>query len=217
MADPFITPDALAPRLHLPNAPVVLDLRIDADASAYPTRLPGARRLSFDALADAGPFVEPVVVYCQKGGKISQLAASLLRQRGADARALFGGHLAWVAQSRPTVALDATPRWIVPLDPCWAELEALWTLLRLVDREAHTLAVARDQLSAAARVWDAARLPTSAADIARGSGLTHPVLARLQGGASPLQHLLDGRLARNPDPVAALDLVDDLLASKAAG
>ncbi|WGH79088.1 chromate efflux transporter [Jannaschia ovalis] len=181
MARHFTDPHDLDAVLHMPDAPAILDLRTPEDAAADPTRLPAARRLSLAELErGAGPD-GPVVVYCQKGGKISQLGAAMLRARGGTATALSGGHLAWCAAGRPVQALEGPgAAWVMPLAPDWPTLCALWVLRRLVDPDVRVLPVAADQCEAGAAVWGAERLP---ADLAGDgcAGRPDPSRARAPG------------------------------------
>ncbi|MEM7488115.1 MAG: hypothetical protein AAF390_03215 [Pseudomonadota bacterium] len=208
MARHMISANDLIAILHRPDAPAILDLRTPEDAAADPTKLPAARRLSLaDLAAGAGPH-GPAVIYCQKGGKISQLGAALLRRRGIVTRALAGGHLGWIVRDLPVQPLD-TPEgatWVMAEDPGWAGLCDLWALHRLTDPTARILAVADDQVAAAAKAMEARPLGATFA--------TWPWIA--PPAATPaLEALLRGRLARTGDPLAALDLVDDALAGAA--
>ena len=217
MAHLFITPDALLPQLTRPDAPALLDVRTEEDARADPSRLPGAHRLTLaEVEVGAGPD-GPSVVYCQKGGKISQLAAAMLRDRGIPAQTLIGGHLAWQAASLPTTTLDLPDRWVMPMDAAPGDIAALWLLRRLISPLAPVLAVERTQVAAAAQVWDATVLPDGAGGLAQFVALSHPVLIDLDAATlASLGRVLRGRLARTGDPATALDLIDDLLAGATA-
>ncbi|MEM7711853.1 MAG: rhodanese-like domain-containing protein [Pseudomonadota bacterium] len=207
MARHMISPTNLFSILPRPDAPAILDLRTPEDAVADPTLLPAARRLTL-AQIEAGQGGDgPAVVYCQKGGKVSQLGAALLRRRDVPAQALTGGHLAWVAAGLPVRPLDS-PRGairVVPDDVDWAGLCRLWRLLRLVDPTARVLAVAADQVGAGSAVIGGTTLDEDVPD--------WPAIPE---ASPPLEALLRGRLARTGDPVAALDLVDDALAGAAS-
>ncbi|MEM8851594.1 MAG: rhodanese-like domain-containing protein [Pseudomonadota bacterium] len=209
----MISPADLFACLHRPDAPAILDLRIAQDAAADPTKLPAARRLTLAQLADGQGPDGDVVVYCQKGGKISQLAAALLRGRGASARALTGGHIGWVAEELPVqpLGLPEAAIWVMRDDPDWAALCRLWILRRLVDPTARVLAIAQDQVTAGAKAIGGRLL---------GSGDDNlPEIAErwiaLPEATPAHEILLRGRLARRGDPLAALDLVDDALAGAA--
>ncbi len=206
----FITPSALAAILHRHDAPAILDLRMADDAAADPRTLPCAQTITLAEIeAGAGP-TGSVVTCCQKGGKISQLAAGMLRARGVPALSLRHGHLGWVAAGLQLRRVGRpADRWVMPLDPGWDDLAALWVLRRLVDRTAPILPVERDWLSAAADIWDARILPPTPVAMAELAVLDHPALDALGGGPTAL---LAGRLTRVATPEDTLDLVDDWLA-----
>ncbi|MCK0165995.1 hypothetical protein MWU52_00370 [Jannaschia sp. S6380] len=213
MAHHSITPVDLAARLHRIDAPRILDMRDDDDAASDPRRMPGACPIQLAELERMPIPAGPVICTCQKGGKLSQLGAAILRARGEVGRYLAGGHLAWVAGDLPLCdAGRPAARWVVPCDPGWDELCALWVLRRLVDRDAPAMPVERDWRDAAAETWDARPLPATPAEMATLAGLDHPILPRLAGGPA---RLVAGRLARGGDPVDALDLVDDWVAAPA--
>lgn len=209
MADPFfIAPADLHPILHGRDAPVILDLRDAEDFASDPRLIPCAVLSTLEAIEAFRP-TGPVICTCQKGGKLSQLAAAGLRARAFDARSLAGGHLDWCEAGLPLVSAAARrARWVMPLDPGWDGIAALWTLRRLVDRTVPVRAVERDWLPKAVEIWDAALLPSEPNALARDFGLAHPLLPRLSGGPDAL---VAGRLTRT-DPEGALDLVDDWLA-----
>lgn len=210
MADLFMTPVDLAAGLHHAAAPTIIDMRDDADAAADPRRIPGARAVQLADIETVDWPAGTVACCCQKGGKLSQLGAAILRARGVPAVALSGGHLDWVAGDLPLLqAAPIVARWVIPSDPNWSELAALWVLVRLVDRSAPVMAVTRDWLSPAAQAWSARAVPPTAEDMAEAAALSHPALSRLAGGP---EGLLSGRLCRVSSPQEALDLIDDWLA-----
>lgn len=207
-------PDLFA-RSHRADAPFLWDVRTVDDTNADPTRLPGAAPLSLAQIKAGAGGTAPCVVYCQKGGKISQLAASLLRARGVDARGLHGGHLGWVDAALPTTHRDVPQKWVMPLMPNVGELCALWLLRRLIAPSARIMPVAPDQVAAAADVWPAKILPDTPtaledlAEMSRSFAMTLPMNEDIG-----FARLLRGRLARGGDPFAALDLIDDDLAGE---
>lgn len=93
-----ITVPQLARLIGTPDAPVVIDVRIDPDHAADPRMIPASIRRSHTAVADwAGAFTgKSVVVICQRGQKLSQGVAAWLRHAGARAESLDGGFEAWV-------------------------------------------------------------------------------------------------------------------------
>lgn len=149
-----ISVKSLARLIGLPDAPVLLDVRLEEDRAADPTRLPAA------ILCD--PFnpeaaLELVlgracVVYCQKGGKVSQVVAARLRAAGQRAETLQGGHLGWVAAGETTVPLETPTSYVTRQRPKIDRIATPWLIRRFVNPKAEFLFVARDQvLDAAAK------------------------------------------------------------------
>src|SRR5690349_18924721 len=99
MATPdTITAAQLARLVGTPDAPAIIDVRIDTDHASDPRMLPASVRRDYRTVASwaqeyAGRFV---VVLCQRGLKLSQGAAAWLRHAGARAENLEGGFEAWV-------------------------------------------------------------------------------------------------------------------------
>jgi rhodanese-related sulfurtransferase len=99
---PRTTARALAERLNAPAAPVVVDVRTDAErADGF---VPGSLHLPLSQwprrMAEV-PAGRPVAVYCA-GGYRSSIAASLLRASGrADVTDLVGGFAAWREEALP--------------------------------------------------------------------------------------------------------------------
>lgn len=84
---------------------LVVDVRRQVDYEADPGRIPGAERR--DPAAVEGWAAElatgrPVVVYCVKGGQVSQSVADALSRAGARAAFLQGGIKAWTESGRTT-------------------------------------------------------------------------------------------------------------------
>ena len=105
---------ALARLIGTPYCPTLLDVRIDEDFDDDPRLIPGAYRHPFNSVVDLAETLKDrsVVVYCQKGLKISQGAAALLRASGVNAEVLEGGQFAWRDAKLPLVITDKLP----PLD-----------------------------------------------------------------------------------------------------
>ena len=91
-----ITPRELAERIRAGGAPLLLDVREPYEWSI--ARLPGARLIPLDALADSVTSLNPgaeTVVYCHHGIR-SAAAVAWLRERGfRRARNLAGGIDRW--------------------------------------------------------------------------------------------------------------------------
>ena len=101
------TPDA---RKMLEADPdlIVIDARLEADATTVPVRLRGARRAppdKIDEIAASLPRGAKALVYCAWGFEIGGDAAAKLRERGIDAVAVAGGIGAWRADGLPTEPL----------------------------------------------------------------------------------------------------------------
>jgi Fe-Mn family superoxide dismutase len=101
------TPDARAMLEADPNL-IVIDARLEADATTVPVRLRGARRAppdKIDEIAASLPRGAKALVYCAWGFEIGGDAAAKLRERGIDAVAVAGGIGAWRADGLPTEPL----------------------------------------------------------------------------------------------------------------
>jgi adenylyltransferase/sulfurtransferase len=102
-----ITPRALATRLSTGAGPVLLDVREPHEWRI--ARLPGARLVPLDTVADAAHTLDPeaeLVVYCHHGIR-SAAAVSWLREQGfSRARNLTGGIDRWSREVDPS-----TPRY----------------------------------------------------------------------------------------------------------
>jgi Fe-Mn family superoxide dismutase len=101
------TPDARKMLEADPNL-IVIDARLEADATTVPFRLRGARRAppdKVDEVAASLPKGAKALVYCAWGFEIGGDAAAKLRERGIDAVAVAGGIGAWRADGLPTEPL----------------------------------------------------------------------------------------------------------------
>ncbi len=110
------TPDAITVA-HLvrlvgaPDAPVLVDVRIDNDHASDPRMLPASvrrdhRTVSSWAVEYAG---RSVVVVCQRGQKLGQGATARLGHAGARGEYLEGGFQAWVEGKGLLVRPDHVP------------------------------------------------------------------------------------------------------------
>jgi hypothetical protein len=130
------TPDTIsvAQLAHLigtPEAPAIVDVRVDADHASDPRLLPASIRRECCTIGSwageyAGRFV---VAVCQRGEKLSQGVAAWPRHAGARAESLEGGNglmvrpdqlperdrkgrTVWVTRARPKVDRVACP-WLI--------------------------------------------------------------------------------------------------------
>ena len=146
-----ITVSQLSRLIGTDAAPILIDVRIDDDFALDPDYIPTARRHAFDDIAALAPRCADrhVVVYCQKGRKLSQGAVAILRGLGVRAESLQGGHFAWrdagemrvPAQSIPASASGNT-RWVTRHRPKIDRLACPWLIRRFVDPGAEFLFVA---------------------------------------------------------------------------
>src|ERR1700704_5167437 len=110
-----ISPDKLVRLIGTPGCPAIIDLRSDAEFAADPHSIPGARRRSFAGLAEWAPSFagRSVILVCLSGDAASHGAAAWLRQTGAEAEVLEGGHAGWVGAGYPVLIEEPVP----PRDP----------------------------------------------------------------------------------------------------
>ena len=97
MADRIKVKD-LAEQLAATRDITLLDVRRKADFDQWPRKIKGARWFDPEAVAewlDAVPRDRDVVVYCVKGGSVSQSVTEKLAGQGCRARFLEGGIKAW--------------------------------------------------------------------------------------------------------------------------
>ena len=160
-----ITSAQLARLSGTPEAPVLIDLRIDADFDDDPRLIPAAFRHYFTDIEALAPalYGRWVVVYCQKGRKISQGAVALLRCHGVPAESLEGGQFAWRDAGLPMVPAAALP----PIRPDGGSLLVTrhrpkidriacpWLIRRFVDPKARFLFVAPSEVEAVAEKFAA--------------------------------------------------------------
>ena len=137
--------DSLYARLGLPDSPVVVDVRREADIETQPRIVPGALRRDArhvaDWLADL-PATPLIIVYCRHGGEVSRDAAEALSASGFAARHLEGGIEGWIAAGHPTVKVRAEfrvpggSRWVTRERPKIDRLACPWLIRRFIDPEA---------------------------------------------------------------------------------
>jgi rhodanese-related sulfurtransferase len=135
-----------------PDAPVILDVRIDSDHAADPRVLPASIRRDHRSVASwaAGYAGRRAVVICQRGQKLSQGVAAWLRHTGADAETLEGGFEAWVASKGLLLRPDRVPErddqgrtvWVTRARPKIDRIACPWLIRRFVDPSAVFLFVA---------------------------------------------------------------------------
>jgi rhodanese-related sulfurtransferase len=155
------TPDTinvaqLARLVGTPEAPMILDVRIDTDHAADPRMLPASIRRDYRTVSSwadeyTGRFV---VVVCQRGQKLSQGVAAWLRHAGARAENLAGGFEAWVHGKGLLVRPDHVPPrdnqgrtvWVTRARPKIDRVACPWLIRRFIDPSAVFLFVAPSEV-----------------------------------------------------------------------
>jgi rhodanese-related sulfurtransferase len=160
-----ITVAQLIRRIGMPDAPVLIDVRVPDDVAADPQRLPASQWRDFrEAQNWAGDFAgHDVVVICQKGHKLSHGVAALLRLAGARAEVLQGGFAGWRAAGGMLLKPERVPPapagrgtlWVTRTRPKIDRIACPWLIRRFVDAEARFLFVAPGEVQAVAEKFDA--------------------------------------------------------------
>ena len=201
LAQPIITPPELATLLGRPDAPRIVDVRIDDDVAENPVFIPGGARTAPWEVVDLPCVTSETILVCHRGLKLSQGAAAELRARGGEARALEGGMVAWIASGLPTIATDPgdARAWVHRHDPDRWELLNAWLVRRFIC-PAPFLRVATDQIGAVAERFNARLLPQDPAQLLEDTALHLPGQDALIAAIGALPDpLFDGMaaLARN--------------------
>ena len=79
---------------------MILDVRRIADREAAPEHLPGAQWKNPEQLAewaDSLPKDQDIVIYCARGGSVSNSVVDALQAKGLKARFIEGGIEGWKA------------------------------------------------------------------------------------------------------------------------
>ena len=150
-----ITPAQLMRQIGLPDAPAIVDVRLDEDVALDARLIPGSFRLTHAACdpAPARLAGRRVVVVCARGRKLSEGVAALLRLQGIGAEVLEGGAVAWAAADLPMVRIAALPRgnlWVTRARPKVDRIACPWLIRRFVDPTARFLYVAPAEVAAVA-------------------------------------------------------------------
>jgi len=98
-----VTPHELRQEMASATPPLVIDVRRTDDYDSAPEGIPGADWRAPALLEDwAGgiPAGAEVVLYCVRGGSVSQSVQASLAERGVKARYVEGGLEAWQATDK---------------------------------------------------------------------------------------------------------------------
>jgi rhodanese-related sulfurtransferase len=160
-----ITPPQLSRLLGLPNAPAIVDVRIDDDYRADPRLLPGSLRRDYRAIGSWAPAYrgKVVVVVCHRGQKLSEGTAAWLRHDGIDAQTLEGGFEAWKKGGELLVHTDKLPPrdgrdrtvWVTRARPKVDRIACPWLIRRFVDPNAVFLFVPPAEVTSVAERFNA--------------------------------------------------------------
>jgi rhodanese-related sulfurtransferase len=168
-----ITVSQLSRLLGTPAAPTVIDVCIDDDFNEDPRLIPTAMRHSFidiEALVEQLD-IKQVVVVCQKGLKLSQGAAALLRLRSIRAESLEGGNFAWRDAGQSLIPVAKIPElnnlsqnmlnnrasslWVTRQRPKIDRIACPWLIRRFVDPNARFLFVGPSEVKSIAEKFNA--------------------------------------------------------------
>lgn len=146
-----ITPAQLMRRIGTPDAPTVYDVRLAEDIAADPRLIPTSIALPYTAFDPCPVETGPVVVVCQRGRKLSEGVAAMLRAQGISAETLEGGTEAWAAAGLPMVpmaALAGTGLWVTRHRPKVDRIACPWLIRRFINPSARFLFVAPAEVAA---------------------------------------------------------------------
>jgi rhodanese-related sulfurtransferase len=155
-----ISTPQLARLIGTPDAPTIIDVRIPDDFAGHPHLIPTSTRRSHkDIGVWAKTYIgQRVVVVCQRGHKLSEGAAALLRTQGIATESLEGGVEAWAAASLPMVpakSLPATNLWVTRHRPKIDRIACPWLIRRFIDPSAQFLFVSPSEVADVASRFDA--------------------------------------------------------------
>ena len=213
-----ISVEKLARLVGTPKCPVLVDVRTDEDYSLSPNLLPGSiRRGTHDVAEWANELGgRHAIVICQKGQKLSQGVAALLRVAGVSADTLEGGFVAWEKASLPLVPASKLPPrdtqgrtlWVTRERPKIDRIACPWLIRRFVDPCAIFMFVAPAEVAAVGDKFAAAPFDIEGVFWShRGELCTFDVMIEELGLATPPLKRL-GTIVRAAD-TARLDLASE--------
>lgn len=155
-----ISVSQLARLVGTPDAPAILDVRIDEDFIEDPAFIPSSFRHPFQSVEDLAGRLQGrrVVVACWKGLKLSEGVAAVLRSSGIEAEFLEGGCTGWREAGQPMVPEARVPGrtdegqtvWVTRHRPKIDRIACPWLIRRFVDPTARFLFVSPAQVGAVA-------------------------------------------------------------------
>lgn len=186
-----------------PSAPIIADVCIDEDFAEHSYLIPCAARIPFTQILDHAPAWQSdhVVVVCQKGLKLSEGAAALLRTAGVRAEFLRGGMLGWQEAGAPLIPASSVPErtneghtlWVTRSRPKIDRIACPWLIRRFIDPSAKFLFVSGSQVSAVAERFSAVPFDIDQATLThRGDQCSFDTMLEHFGlQYEPLQQLAD--------------------------
>ena len=159
-----VTPEELWALIGTSNAPHVVDVCLAEDAAEIGAIVPTAKSRKHTEVDEWAPALDgkPVAVICQKGLKLSEGVAAILRLRGIDACNVDGGVFGWRDAGLPMVPVSALPprvdgktRWVTRARPKIDRIACPWLIRRFVDPHAEFLFVDASQVSGVAGRFNA--------------------------------------------------------------
>jgi rhodanese-related sulfurtransferase len=153
---PSISPGSLYARLGSEAAPVIIDVRRDADFAGANTLLADAFHRSPDNVEEWRtelPTGRQVITYCVHGREVSQGVAAALRLMGVDANFLEGGIAGWIGQGLPTRRnIGPSPgKWVTREHPKIDRIACPWLIRRFIDPGAEFIYVPKERVIAVAQ------------------------------------------------------------------
>jgi rhodanese-related sulfurtransferase len=217
-----ISESQLARLIGLPDAPAIIDVRIDEDFASDPRLLPAAMRRDYRSVGEWGLSLagKRAVVVCHRGKKISQGVAAWLRQMGIQAETLQGGFEAWRDANNLLVSPTALPSpdhqgrtvWVTRARPKVDRIACPWLIRRFVDPYAVFLYVDASEVMGVAERFAATPFDIEGVFWShRGNGCTFDTMVAEFGLSS------DTALLGLAEIVRAADTARPDLAAEAAG
>jgi rhodanese-related sulfurtransferase len=191
-----IAPTDLYARLGTAGAPIVLDVRRQADFARADEIIVSAIHRDPDAVeAWSGelPRDRQIVVHCVHGREISQRVANRLRAAGIDACYLRDGIAGWIAKGLPTHRpIGATTgKWVTRERPKIDRIACPWLIRRFIDPQAEFIYVPADRVLATAEDSGATPYDVSGVEFSHeGERCSFDTFLRIYGIKDPaLDHL----------------------------
>ncbi len=159
-----ITVSQLSRLIGTPDCPIIIDACIDEDFNHDPRLIPTAfRHPHTDMISIASQLLgKKVIVVCQKGLKISEGSAAVLRIQAVDAENLEGGMFGWRDAGQPLIPAskielndNGHTLWVTKQRPKVDRIACAWLIRRFIDRNARFLFVAASQVELVAEKFQA--------------------------------------------------------------